>query len=368
MKIKKIVSIILLSIIISTSLIDYALDDQKTPPVSFLLFALENSRITIERYSLDELDPQPYHLPTSTRKGHRLFNIDFDDSNETISSLFFDPKDPRTLFIMAEHNGKPTHYQLSWASLITNDPQKLPDIETIYFSIEDLNNKLPWVMKLHPHHKSHLIMKPEFNIELETNVTLMMDQSVQTACGAILADNYFSYDHGLFTRTFTKKQIHALGLLLENKPITKKLSQEQIQRQLRQTLKKISYWTAACTTAIRNGTQQSITYLSIKWNNFRTYCTQLSKSKKTKAELQKSFDSEYEFNKLLEESMSSDLDFIAEKKAKEPSNLTMWLQGVGTFLLMRYIAAEQKILTYWQWLRGIENQQQNNKHRISKNS
>lgn len=366
MKIKKIVGIGLLSIIISTSWLTYALDDQETPPISFLLFTLENTnRITIERYSLDELHPQPCHLPISFREGHRLFNIDLDNSNVIIKSLLFDSKDPRELFIIAEHDGKPTSYQLSWASLITEAPQKSPDIETIYFSIEDLNDTLPWVMKLRPHHNSLLIMKPEFDTELEANLTLLLDQPIQAACGTILADNYFSYDHGLFTRTFTKKQIHALGLLLENKPFTKKFSRKQVQQQLRQALTRTSYWMAACAITIKNDTRQSIAYLGSKWSDFRAYCAQRNESKKTKAALQKSFDSEDEFDKLLEDAMNSDLDFLTEKKAKEqPSALTMWFQKTGTYLLMRYIAVEQKIRTYWQSLRGTGNQQQNNEQTI----
>lgn len=348
MQTKTIFTFTLLPILLSAANCIQAYYQQEASPTSFILFTLHNNHITLERYSLDEIKPGTVKLPATIREGHTLFKLGLSEATLSASSLFFYPTDQRYLVILATQKEKQADLLLSWAPLITHHIKGMGTIDTVHFSIDHLEGQEPWT----------IILTTELKTEKEHwTLELLLDHPVQAACGVFIADSYFNYDKGLFTRTFTKKQLDELNFLttFDDTPVTKG-TQELLQHLLAQALYGVSHYASACLSAIKAGSCKSIAYILAKWNAIKNYFAQRNAEKKANEALQKSFDAEDKFDKLLEEAMNSELDFIPKEKPKEPSAFFMRFQKIGMYLLMRYIALEQTIRDSWHRIRGTENQ------------
>ncbi|TET06703.1 hypothetical protein E3J79_01205 [Candidatus Dependentiae bacterium] len=325
-----------------------------TSTPSLLLFILTNNRITIERHALNKLNQHQY-LPAPLREGNTLFTLDFDEHNETIESLLFNPKNSGELLILARHNGQLISYLLSWAPLITENPKMLTNLETVHFSLE------------HSSLEQRTLLYVPIEIEQEkTTLKLSIDQHIQAACGTFIEDNHFSYDRGLFTRTLTKKQISELGLLYtpDTKPKTKTISYTYAQQLSQHSFAWLYSNLIINVATLKTWLRKRKTYIVTKCNKLKSSFLQSKKDKKSVSQLQ--LDAEDEFDKLLEQSLNDNLDFITGNKIKNSSALITWFEGIGTTLLMRYIVCEQKILKWWRWLANTNPTDKQTKNNIKK--
>jgi len=318
--------------------------EQGATPTSLVLFTLQDNQITLERYSLQEIKPGTVKLSSEMRKGHTLYKICLSPSTACASSLFFYPADQQYLVILTkqEEQQQQLDLLLSWAPLITQHVKQLAAVDTVDFSIEPTEHQETWVRAL---------TCPLSTEKEDCTLSILFDTPVQAACGAFVADSYFNYDKGLFSRTFDQNEVETLGLLT---PCDHTIKTRQISKELRriagQTVTTVSYYAAAGISAGKALMIKSIACTVAIWNNIKQYFVKRRAEKKAQGQLQKSLDAEAEFDQLLEETMNADLDFIPKEKPAEPNAVVEWIEKAGTYLLMRYISLEQKVRNGWNWI------------------
>jgi len=318
--------------------------DHDTTSTSFLLFTLQDNHIQIERYSFDEIKDTPVELSTDICDGHTLYKIKLSKTTNA-SSLFFYPTDQRYLAILTTQEQKELDLLLSWAPLITQNIKQLSSLETFDFSIEHLENKGSW--------QTILICQLDSD-EKENTLSFLSETPIKAACGAFVCDSCFNYDKGLFSRTFDQKEVETLGLFKKWDTRKTKGLYKQIGNVVMLTASMISHYTAAGLSTGKSAIIKTISYSMATLNRIKNYFKNRKDTNNAQKELHKSFDAEAEFDKLLEETMNIELDFIPEEKPKESPAIIQWGQRFGTYILMRYIDLEQKIKNSLQKISSTE--------------
>jgi len=311
-------------------------DTTMPQPTSLILFALQDNQLTIERYSLDEINPTTKDLPTRTREGHRLYSIDLSEPDVSLHSVSFYPKHPQYITITADDAQKPDDYVISWLTLVApslaENKKELNTLKTVHFSV------------MYPDNNNCVALA---HLNDNTTLELHCDYPIKALCGAFVEDVYFEHDRGLFTRTLTKRQLDELGIVYKNGEILP----EYRRIPLRILACQLAAKTLLC---IEKGTTSSLNYMKAKWNTLKEYFAKRKQQKRAQETLQKSFDKEEEFDMLLEQAMDDDLDFIKEPPKKDPSAATLWFQKAGAYLLFRYIAYEKQLGKLWHWILGTQ--------------
>ncbi len=303
---------------------------------SLILFVLSDNHITLERYSLDEIKESPLKLSNSIRKGHTLFDIDFSDSPQKPQTLFFNPTDHKYLTILSQTD-QGRDIQFSWLPLVSRQLTEINANDGFEFDVTNNETSQGYITEL----TGRISQGKRYSFRL------LLDKPTQAACGILISDIYFNYDKGLFTRTFKRTDLNAAGLLTYfNATATTRSLQKQIGTIFNKTRAFFSHYAIMSINHGKSAVKKSGHLVASIYHKVKNYITRRKTEKHAKACLQHNLDAENEFDKMLEDAMNSELDFIP-KEPHQPSALVQWFEKAGTYLLMRYISLEQKIRNNW---------------------
>ena len=301
---------------------------------SLLLFFLEDNQLTIERYAPDEFNQETKELSTNFRKGHTLYTIDMSDIVSSQSKISFSGENSLSI----TSNIKNTYqYKLLWPSLISKKPSTLPtQLTTVSFAI---NTDAHGMCELTG-------FLDAWGFPLRYKFTT--DKPIQSACGIFLDNTFFDYDKGLFCRSLTISQRDEYGILYQCKKTTKRKNYKNLTATsiVTKSILLPIYYTVLCANIVKKGTEKTAGYVTSTLSTLAAYFK--TKEKQNIPEpLQQNLNAEEEFDKLLEETMDVDLDFISTKTSAESSRPVQWLKGIGAQLFMRYLWLEDKVTRVW---------------------
>jgi len=312
-------------------------------PCSLLFFGVQNNRILITRYKVVDAIANRLELDN----GHLLFDVDLNQTDRAIETLMFNPNNYRDLLFMAQVDKWVVPFIFSWSSLITQSKQSFNNCDIVHFTISSSR-------KLNDQQVKGCFLTGLFGDgDKKQVVEVASEERYTSACGVFLPNEFFSYDSGMFTRTLTRRQVDALGLIHRYKKseITYLLC-AGFCRFVEAHYKNLRYW------GVKGSKKTKKMYEKIRWFCAAQYAylkRVLSFEKQAKNigqrnenGVQESLVNEQDLDLLLEEVMNEDLSFIPDELKADPA-LLVFGKKIGVAIFLKYLAFEKKMKEFVGW-------------------
>jgi len=310
---------------------------------SLLLFGVQHNHIMITRYKVGNVTDNKLGID----KGHLIFDLDLNETGLSIDTLIFNPNNYRELLFMAQVDKWVVPFIFSWSSLITQCKKSFNRCDILHFTVSSTRIVKGDKVK-------GCFLTGQLGEDGDQHaVEIVSEQCYKSVCGIFLPDDMFSYDSGMFTRTLTKSQVDALGVILPYKKseITYLLC-AGFCRFFQAHYKNLRHWGAKGSRKTKKIYEKIKLFCAAKFAYFKSVLSLEKQGKNlvgdSEKEVKESLFEEQDLDCLLEEAMNDDLSFISDQVKADPA-IIVFGKKVGVAIFLKYLALEKKMKELMGW-------------------